>query len=37
MYDGNYSNRDILHPFITSEPLSMFEFEKEILLYMIFI
>ncbi|CAF3425231.1 unnamed protein product [Rotaria sp. Silwood1] len=22
MYDGNYSNRDLLHPFITSEPLN---------------
>jgi hypothetical protein len=22
IYDGNYSNRDILHPFITSEPLN---------------
>ncbi|CAF3233384.1 unnamed protein product [Rotaria socialis] len=22
MYDSNYSNRDLLHPFITSEPLS---------------
>ncbi|CAF0853631.1 unnamed protein product [Didymodactylos carnosus] len=30
IYDGGFSNRDILHPFITSEPLSMTYFSSNV-------
>lgn len=30
IYDGHFSNRDILHPFITSEPLSKYSFSTSL-------